>query len=179
MSPRRRSSWSWSSRVATLLCGLAVLSIDGTAGAEPPDPGLVLLTGAAINVAGLIAGGTILANSHSDALNSAGWLTIEGSFVLAPFAAHALEGEWGRGALFTIVPAGCFGGSAALFAAVPNTVDYGSLPQQRLMWGLLLVGEFAAAIGVVDAAFAPGRRKVYVAPAVGAGGTGLTLGGVF
>ena len=112
-------------------------------------------------------------------MNNAGWLTIEGGFTLAPFAAHAVEGEWGRGALFASVPAACLAGSAAEFGVVPVTIDQGTLPQQRIMWALFVGGQIASVVGVIDAAFAPLRaRNLFVAPTVGAGHVGLTMGGV-
>jgi len=156
---------------------LAVLA-PAMASADEPGAGLAVFTGAAVNVAGFIAGGAMLATNHSTALNNAGWFTIEGGFTLAPFAAHAVEGEWGRGALFAALPAACLAGTAAEFGVVPATIDQGTLPEQRLQWALFLVGQFASMAGVVDAAFAPMRaRKWYVAPTVGGGRFGLTLGG--
>jgi hypothetical protein len=163
----------------TPLMVVALLLPPSVASAEEPDAGLAVVVGAASNVAAFIVGGTVLATSHSDAVNNAGWLTIESGFVLAPFAAHAVEGEWGRGALFAAVPAACLGGTATLFGVVPNTVDQGSLPQQRLMWGLFVAGQFAAAVGIVDAAFAPMRaHKIVVAPTIGVGHVGLSIGGI-
>jgi hypothetical protein len=158
-----------------------VLSVSSSsrARAEEPDAATAVLVGAATNVAGFIVGGAVLSTSHTNAVNSAGWLMIESGFVLSPFAAHAVEGEWGRGALFAAVPAACLGGTATLFGVVPNTVDQGSLPQQRLMWGLFVASEFASVVGIVDAAFAPTRkRKLTILPAVGFGQVGVQIGGV-
>jgi hypothetical protein len=156
----------------------ALLAANEGSAAEP-DGGLAVLAGGASNLAGFIVGGAMLAANHANALNNAGWLTIEGGFTLAPFAAHAAEGEWGRGALFASVPAACLAGSAAQFGVVPTVIDQGSLPEQRVMWGLFVGGQVAAVVGVIDAAFAPLRaRKMFVAPTIGAGHVGLTLGGI-
>jgi len=150
-----------------------------SARAEEPDAGLALIVGAATNVAGFIVGGAVLATSHSSAANNAGWLTLETGFVLSPFAAHAVEGEWGRGVLFAAVPAACVAGTASLMGVVPNTFDQGPLPEQRLLWGLFVAGQVASAVGVVDAALAPMRkRKVFITPTVGVGHVGLSIGGI-
>jgi hypothetical protein len=150
-----------------------------SARAEEPDAGLAVVVGAGMNVAGLIVGGAVLATSHSSAANSAGWLTMESSFVLSPFAAHAVEGEWGRGALFAAVPAACLAGSATLIGVVPDTIDLGPLPQQRVMWILFGIGQLASAVGIIDATFAPMRkRKVFIVPTVGFGHMGLSIGGI-
>jgi hypothetical protein len=157
----------------------ALLLVPSPAHAEEPDAGLAILTGAGANLAGFIVGGAILATSHTNTQNSAGWLTLESGFVLSPLLSHGVEGEWGRGALFASVPAACLAGTATLFGVVPNTVDQGSLPQQRLMWGLFVAGQFASAVGVVDAAFAPMRRRnILIVPTVGLGQVGLQIGGV-
>ncbi len=141
--------------------------------------GLAIATGAACNLVGMAVGGAVLATSHGAApVNNAGWLTIEGGFTLAPLAAHGVVSEWGRGAVFSAAPAAMMGGTAILFAAVPAVVDYGSLPQQRLMWGLFVAGQLASIVGVIDAAWAPSRRKVSVTPVVGAQLVGVQVGGV-
>lgn len=162
-----------------LLAGaaIALFAAPRVARAEP-DAGLAIVTGAATNVAGFLVGGAILSTGHTLASNNAGWLTLESGFVLSPLVAHAVEGEWGRGLLFSAVPLACLGGTATLFGVVPNTVDQGSLPQQRLMWGLFVGGQFASAVGIVDAAFAPLRAsKIRVVPIVGLGQVGLSVGG--
>ena len=162
------------------LAVLAVFALSpAPARAEEPDAGLAVLVGAATNVAGFIVGGAVLATSHSSAANNAGWLTIESGFVLSPLAAHAVEGEWGRGALFAAVPAGCLAGTASLMGVVPDTFDQGPLPEQRLLWGLFVAGQLVSAVGVVDAAFAPMRRRnVFITPTVGVGHVGLSIGGI-
>src|SRR3984957_923344 len=115
---------------------LAVGSLSLAARASPPDPpdgALSLVFGAAINVAGMIVGGTIMATSHgANAPNNAGWMTMEACFTASPVVAHALAGEWGRGLAFAAVPAAVVGGTAALFQMAPDTVEHGTLPQQRV-----------------------------------------------
>ena len=158
----------------------ALLFTPSSARADEPDGGLALVVGAATNLAGMVVGGAIMASSSNVRVDNAGWLTIESAFTIAPFAAHAVVGEWGRGALFASVPAAAVGGTAALFANVPGAVDAGSLEQQRLMWGLFVAGQVASIAGVVDAALAPWRSKrIVIAPSMGAGQVGAQIGGVF
>jgi hypothetical protein len=163
-----------------LALALALVAAPREGRAEEPDAGLAVIVGAASNVAGFIVGGSILATRGSNARNNAGWMTIESGFILAPFAAHAVEGEWARGALFATVPAACLGGTGALFDAAPDTFEEGTLANQRVMWALFVVGQAASVVGIVDAAFAPLRaRRIVVAPTVGGGRIGLSMGGMF
>lgn len=149
--------------------------------AEEPDGGLAMIVGAASSLAGMAVGGAVLATSRgSDAVRNAGWLTIESGFTVAPFAAHAVNDEWGRGALFSAVPAAALGGTATLFGTVPGTIDQGSIEQQRLMWALFVVGQAASVVGVIDAALARWRTpKIVVVPTVGCSRAGVQIGGVF
>jgi hypothetical protein len=166
-------------RLPSVVALIAPLLVAVPAGAAEPDPALALLTGAATQVAGFIVGGTLLVTNHGhDEQANAGWLTVEGGFTLAPFAAHAVVGEWGRGAVFAALPAGALGGTAALFGVVPGVVESGTLEQQRVMWALFVGGLFASGAGVVDAVLVSARaRRVTVAPTIGSGRVGLQIGG--
>jgi hypothetical protein len=157
----------------------ALLFIAPSARASGADPAVALVAGAAVSLAGFAVGGALLANSGDQAAqNNAGWLTIQGGFALAPLVAHGAVGEWGRGAAFASVPTAMFAGTATLFGLEPDAVDHGTLPEQRVIWGLLCAGLFSGALGVVDVAFAPDRaRSVHVSPTVGATGVGLQIGG--
>src|SRR5579859_55751 len=150
-----------------------------------PDPVAALLVGGATIFAGFTAGATIIATgsdlgSPSDAAarqTQIGWWVMEGGFALAPLTAHAVVGEWGRGALFSAVPTLTGLGTIPVFLEQPAAVEHGTLEEQRVMYVLYGVGLVGAVVGVVDAAFAPGRRAVHVAPMVGSGRAGLVLGG--
>jgi hypothetical protein len=156
---------------------------------EQPDGGLALLVGSATEVAGFAAGGILLGTSGDrNAPNNAGWLAIQGGFTLAPLVAHAVVGEWGRGALFSAVPAAMFGGSVGLIAYAPDVVSGGTLEQQRVLWAFFGVAFVSSVVGVVDAVLAGGRAKpsagaanpraLRLAPVATAGGAGLALGGL-
>jgi hypothetical protein len=164
-------------------------SPDPYVGAAAPDPAFAFLAGAATNLAGMIVGGTVMATGHGrDPVNNAGWLTMMGGFTLSPVVAHAVEGEWGRGLVFATLPGAMTGATVALFQTVPDTVDHGTLEQQRLMWALFGVGFLGSAAGVVDAALAPRRARaranaasaghVTVAPIVGSSVVGLQIAGL-
>jgi hypothetical protein len=120
--------------------------------AERPDPALAFLAGAAPALAGFVVGGALVGTSGDRSeQGNAGWLAIEGGFVLAPLLSHAVAGEWGRAAMFTAVPAASFAGTVALFEYAPNVATGGTLEQQRIQWILFGMGLFSAAVGVVDA----------------------------
>jgi hypothetical protein len=175
---------------ATTATGLAfaLLAVAAPSRADPPDVGLALLTGSATAVAGFAAGGILLGTSGDrNGPNNAGWLAIQTGFTLAPLTAHAVVGEWGRGALFASVPAAMWGGSAAMMAYAPDIVAGGTLEQQRILWGFFGVAFVSSVVGVVDVTFAGRRWKanagaasthgLRLAPLATAGGTGLVLGG--
>jgi hypothetical protein len=148
-----------------------------SARADPPDPAIAVAVGAATIVAGFALGGTMMATSGDGASqDEAGWLLLESGFVLAPLAAHGVMGEWGRGAVFASVPAATTLTTVPLFLVNPAAVVHGTLPQQRVMWGLFCGGLAASMVGVIDAAFAPGRQ-VQVAPIVGHDLAGIVIGG--
>jgi hypothetical protein len=165
---------------------VALLLAAAPARAEERDPVVAVAIGAATMVVGFAVGGTIIGTTahaspandvgSDNARNIAGWFAIESGFVLAPFASHAVVGEWGRGAVFAAVPAATTVATIPIFTNVPDAVDHGTLPEQRWMWGLFVGGMTAAAVGVVDSAFAPGR-SIRVAPMLGSRTAGLVVGG--
>jgi hypothetical protein len=162
----------------------AALLVAPPARADGPDGALAVLVGGATIFAGLAVGGTLIATSSdqgtptdlSKAKTQAGWYLIEGGFALAPLTSHAVVGEWGRGALFASVPTATTLATIPLFVANPGAVQHASFDVQRPMWALFCGGLAAATVGVIDAAFAPGRA-VHVAPVLGAGNAGLLVGG--
>jgi hypothetical protein len=102
---------------------------------------------------------------------------MQSGFALAPLTAHAVVGEWDRGAVFAVIPAAATVSSVPIFAASPAAVERGTIETQRAMWSLFVAGLVSAAAGVVDVAFAPGR--VRVAPVVGPGTASIVAGGAF
>lgn|ERR1700690_853845 len=146
--------------------------------ADKPEPARALLAGALVFVAGFTAGGVLLATSKDDNVqNNAGWLAIESAFAVAPFAAHAVSGEWTRALLFSAPAVATLAGTATLFAIDPATVDHGALDEQRVLWALFGIGLFSSAVGVIDSTFAEKRaRTIAVAPILGSGQVGVRIG---
>ncbi len=144
-----------------------------------PDPALGFITGASVFLVGFGLGGVLLtASSQSRADQNAGWLTIQSGFALAPLAAHAVTGEWTRGALFATVPTAAALTSGTVIAVFPDAVANGQLPKQRVLWGSFGVGLFSSVVGIVDATFVRKRlHAVTLSPSVGAGTVGLDVGG--
>jgi hypothetical protein len=167
---------------ATLVTFAALLLAAAPARAETPDPAVAFVTGAAITFAGFAAGGIMLGRTDDGAAKDrAGWLTMASGFALAPLAAHAVVGEWSRGALFAAAPAASLGATIGLFEYSPNAVSHGTLEVQRWLWGFFGFGFFSSAIGVVDAGFAPRRDAraggLRLTPMAGRGSAGLLLEG--
>ncbi len=168
---------------ARLLCSTALaVALSAVAipvRADEPDTGLAFVTGASVFLAGFVAGGTLIAGNAGRGADTAGWLTMQASFAVAPLAAHGVVGEWGRGLVFAAAPTAAAGGNAVLFATDPNAVRHSVLSEQRVLWSLFGFGLFSGLVGIVDATFADRRAKALViAPSVGAGRVGLEVGGV-
>jgi hypothetical protein len=169
-------------RSPLLVVALTLLFVPRVAeGAETDPTGLVLFTAASIDTISFIVGGILLGTSrNNNDLGNAGWLTIQAGLTLSPLAAHGVVGEWGRGAAFAALPASTLGGTAAVFVVKPDGIVSGSLPEQRLLWGLFSGGLIASTAGVIDAMLAPNREHgvgIAVLPAIGTNQVGLRIEG--
>jgi hypothetical protein len=163
-----------------LSSSLLVLSSASLARAEEPDAALGVFAGAATLAVGFGVGAAVVATSaeHDPTQNTAGWMTMQGGFLVAPIVAHGIVHEWGRGLWFAAVPAAAIGGSAAVFGIDSEAVRHAVLSEQRVIWGLFSAALFSGAAGVVDVAFAADRaRSVSVTPVVGDGRYGLAIRG--
>ena len=155
---------------------------------EIPRPLLALAAGAATSFVSFAAGTTFLARAETRTGRNRGLLLGQGGLAFSPFIAHAVVGEFGRGALFSIVPALGEIGMAALVAKAPDIVTTGEASQQFAFIALLAVTVLASGAGVVDVAYADDRaaaaRKksalehLHVAPIFGRGLGGLSVGGM-
>ena len=179
MRRRTRDRWDPGVPVAAIFAASAALLPASIARATEPDRGAAVLTGAATFVLAFAAGGIVVATASGGNMQSnVGWITIESGYALAPLASHAVAGEWPRGLVFAATPAAMLGGSVALFDYDNGTIQHGSLTEQRIMWGLFTAGLFSGVVGVVDSGLARATDGgVMVAPLIGAGTTGLTVGG--
>jgi hypothetical protein len=171
----------------------ALVLVAPPARAEKPEPATAFLAGASVFLAGFAIGGVLLATSHDHApQDNAGWLTIETGFALAPFASHALVGEWTRALAYSAPPALVIAGTATVFGIDPAGVEHGPLGERYVLWTLLGAGLFSGAIGVVDSTLADRRAShgtraaggatcstlsAAVAPVVGSGQLGLMVSG--
>src|SRR5258708_36876486 len=90
-------------RAAQVLAAALTVFFTPNARAEAPEPAAAFFTGALVFVGGFTAGGLLLATSGGSTQDNAGWLVMEGGFVLAPLAAHAVVGERPRGIAFPAV----------------------------------------------------------------------------
>jgi hypothetical protein len=143
-----------------------------------PDTALAFATGALTLVLGMGTGASLIGSDAGRTQDIAGWMVMQSSFAVAPFVAHGVAGEWGRGLWFATPPFATTVGTATVFAVDSNAVRHSNLTQQRILWSLFVVGIFSSAYGVVDATFADSRAwRVVVAPVVGAGTAGLEIEG--
>jgi hypothetical protein len=157
----------------------AVSFLTHPARADGADPVVAVAVGAATLLAGFAVGGTLTAASPGSAgRTAAGWFTIEGGFTVAPLVSHGMVDEWIRGAVFAAIPTATTLGTLPVFLVNDASVEHGTLPQQRVMWGLFCAGLGASMAGIIDTAFAP-ERSLHIAPVLGAGHAGLTVGGAW
>jgi hypothetical protein len=168
--------------VASLVAALA--TVPRAARADEPDTALALFAGASVDVVGFIAGGTVVSTSPAggagDARRSFGWLAIESGFVAAPLVAHGIVGEWGRGAVFSVVPVASLAATAAMYRTRTDSVDNSSLDDQRVAWSLFTAALIASTVGLVDVVSAPNRRRasgIALVPALSPTMAGLQLQG--
>jgi hypothetical protein len=172
-----------------LFCAASVVRAEEPAAGAPPqtrsaaadsrpDTTAAFVTGALSLVVGMGTGASLIGSDAGRTMDIAGWMVMQSSFTVAPFVAHGVAGEWGRGCWFSTVPLATTAGSATVFAIDSNAVRHSNLTEQRILWSLFVVGIFSSAYGVVDASFADSRaRRIAVAPLVGRGTAGLQIGG--
>jgi hypothetical protein len=167
-------------RLGVLASWVVISTIAPRANAEEPDSALGLFVGATTFVVGFGIGGAVTATAtdRDGAQNTAGWFTMQGTFIAAPIVGHAVVHEWGRGLWFAAVPAAALGGSSAVIAVDSQAVRHAQIGEQRLLWGLFSLGLVAGAAGVVDVAFAEERaQRLSITPTVGSGFYGIDVRG--
>jgi hypothetical protein len=171
-------------RPVPLIVASALLFVPRLAGATEPDTGLGVFTAAALDAAGFIVGGTLMATSAAggsgDGQRSFGWLAIQAGFTLSPLAAHGVVGEWDRGAAFAAIPAASVAGTAVYYRAKTNAVEYGTLVENWFVWGLFTAGFAVSTAGAIDVIFAANRQRergMALRPMFGPGRAGLLVEG--
>jgi hypothetical protein len=149
-------------RLAAAPLALAMGLVARPAVADEPDTALALVVAAALDTTGFIVGGTLMATSPAsgagDAQRSFGWLTVQLGYTASPLLSHGVVDEWGRGALFAVIPAASLGGTAAMYRTRTDSVDFSSLEDQRIVWSFFTAGLLASAAGAIDVLFAGDRR---------------------
>jgi hypothetical protein len=171
-----------------MLSPIVLVALSGTALVEPPPPTdtanqktRALVVGAAIDAV-TFAVGVALVGTDTAGFDQAraGWITCSAGFTIAPFVAHAMVGEWLRGAAFSAVPlATTIGNAVVLGSATSQTIDVTPLNQdQRFIVLFTSIGMLGSVIGLLDVAlFKP--AKVHVAPNISQHGGGFVIGGSF
>lgn len=167
---------------------LLLVALSGVALAEPPQPEKrakqtwAFAVGAAIDAVSF-AVGVALVGSDAGGFDQAraGWVTCSAGLTLGPFVAHAITGQWLRGAVFSVVPLAGTVGNAVVLGTRSETIDVTPLKQdQRLVVLFTSVGLLGSVIGLVDIAFfEPTTTNVHVAPTISQTGAGLVVGGTF
>ena len=153
-----------------------------------PRPMLGLAAGAATSFVSLAAGTAFLSRADTRNGRNRGLLLGQGGLCLSPFVAHAVVGEFGRGALFSIVPMLGEIGMAALVWKAPDIVTTGGASEQFTFIALLAVSVISAGAGVIDVAYADHRaaavrnksalENLRIAPIFGHGLGGISIGGI-
>lgn len=143
---------------AWLLAAPALASAAAPASPEEARAPSALVTGFVIAGGSLAAGGYLLAGDGTLDAKHNGLYLMHGGLTLAPLAAHAVGGEWWRGAAFSIVPALAGGGMVALLAATPEAPIRGKNKSQRIYPVLITVAVLGSALGIFDAALVDERR---------------------
>jgi hypothetical protein len=155
---------------------------------EPPPPPpdasakrtLAFTIGAAIDAVTFAVGVALVGSDRPGFDQSrAGWITCSAGFTLGPFVAHAITGQWLRGAVFSAVPLAGTIGNAIVLGSTTQTIDVTPLMQnQRLVVVFTSVGILGSVIGLVDVLlFKP--NTVHVTPTISQTGGGFVLGGSF
>jgi hypothetical protein len=117
-----------------------------------PRPVLGVAAGAATSLLSLGTGAMLIARSHEREVRNAGLLGIHGGLGLSPLVAHAISGELGRGALFSLVPIAMGAGTATLMGFYPGFLTRAPAAVQWTTYSMLAISIASSAIGVLDAA---------------------------
>lgn len=166
---------------------LALAAAPRLGAAEPdarePPVGLAVGAGASLAIAPVLAGGVLFASTRDDGLRATGAYLLMAGLVVAPAVSHLIVREWKRAALFAALPLAALVSNAVVFAVDPQVTTSGSAATRTAFGVALTAAVLGATVGLADTFAAAdrwrARRRVLVAPVVGATGGGLSLGGSF
>ena len=168
--------------VASLVAALAPAAAHAADEREPPVA-VAVGTGAGLAMVPLLAGGVLFASTSDDGLKqTASYLAMVGLLV-APTVAHLIVHEYKRAAIFAALPLAALIADVIVFQLDPKVATYGS-PTSRVTFGVALTAAtVGATVGLADTFGASdrwrARHRLMVAPVVGPGGGGVTLGAAF
>jgi len=169
--------------VASLVAALAGAAADGAADEHEPPVAVAAGAGAGLAILPLLAGGVMFASNNDDGLHQTATYVAMAGLVIAPTVAHLVVREYKRAAIFAALPLAALIANVVVFQLDPKVTTYGS-PESRTTFGVALTAAtVGATVGLVDTFGASdrwrARHRVMVAPAVGPGGGGVTLGAAF
>lgn len=170
--------------VASLVAALAGAAAPAGA-ADEREPPVAVAVGAGVGLAilPLLAGGVMLASSNDDGLHQTAAYVAMAGLVVAPTVAHLVVREYKRAAIFAALPLAALIANVIVFQLDPQVTTYGSAESRTTFGVALTAATVGATVGLVDTFGASdrwrARHRVMVAPAVGPGGGGVTLGAAF
>lgn len=172
-------------RGASALLAVAVmLAVATRARAEPgePEPAVALSVATGTGLAlGSLAIGSFEFAAHDDQHGrKLGAYTVLYGLTLAPFASHALAGEWTRAAAFTALPFASSVAATWLIETSPSLLVEGGLGKRRALTLCYSLALLSAAIGLYDSMHAGERARaarLTASPLLGHGQLGLAVGG--
>ena len=140
---------------------------------------LALITGLALGGVAFGAGAHLVSGQDDLAVKRAGLYVAHAGLALAPLVAHGVVGEWGRGALFSILPALGAVSMVTLLAVSPMAPVKSTHGDHRFYPIPIIVSVVGGAAGVFDAALVDERSRPSFGASVTGNSAAVTLGGVF
>jgi hypothetical protein len=174
-----------SMRAACALALAAAVALPAAAdeSQRPPPTVLATLAGAVTALVPLAVSSALFAASDDDGHRATSVYVMMAGLALAPALSHILVREYKRAAIFAAVPLAALVANVVTLEVDPQATTNGSV-ETRLTFGFAL--SFAVVGSVVGLADTLGagerwraRHPLLIAPAVGNGRVGLSLGGSF
>jgi hypothetical protein len=163
-----------------LVSAEARADVQGGARSDQPSVISAFLTGAVLAGASLGIGGAIAVGAESDQAKAVGIYGAQAGLVVAPFAAHAMLGEYRRGIFFAVPSLAATLGMTAILQMRPHTVAGGPAAYQYAFSTLMTVSVFSAMLGVSDVLSfrdRSGNGSVAILPDVNHEQIGVRIGG--
>lgn len=153
------------SRASLALSGVACAAAltSGVARADEPEEvrapvGTALLVGGAISAVSVATGATMTVQSTAAGDKTQGVYVMGAGLSLAPFAAHAVLGEWLRGGLLALAPLATSTAMGTLVAVKPEVMVNSDIPSRRWFIGLYAATFALSAIATFDVVLGEKRK---------------------